>query len=139
MDRGVLLTAYEYFPLFDIECHLVMEREVTADWIANNIRYDDGDSLESDKFYGCHFDQNPPRERKGFEVYNFMIQNLTWAFPPIIVEANFGVNVLGCGFKLGAPYHLFEGTHRASYLLKMRELKLLSGDSRHTILEIRSS
>lgn len=128
-----------FFPLFDIEVHPVVEREVTADWVAKNVRYDDGESLEGDGFYGFHFAQNPPRERMGLEVYNFMIQNLTWPFSPIIVESGFAEKALGCDFQLGSPFHLFEGTHRVSYLLKMLSLGLISGDSRHSILEIRSA
>ena len=127
-----------FFPDFDLNLHEVVEREVTADWIAENVRYDDGESLESDEFYGFHFDADPPREKRGFEVYNYMIRNLAWSFPPIVVNAGFAKESLGCPFGLGYPFHLFEGTHRISYLLKMLSLGLLHGISKHTVLEIRA-
>lgn len=127
-----------FFPDFDLSLHEVVEREVTADWIAQSVRYDDDESLETGRFYGFHFDADPPREKFGFEVYNHMIRNLTWSFPPILVQADFANRTLGCHFDLGHPYHLFEGTHRISYLLKMRSLGLVSGASSHKILQIRA-
>lgn len=125
-----------YFPNFNPDEHVVIEREVSPNWINENVRYDHSLELDDERFYGFHF-KNYPNERPHFHVYNFMIQHYTWPFPPIFVQRDFAREELGSHDWLGTPFHLFEGCHRISYLLKMLQMKLIDGESRHTVLEIR--
>ncbi len=127
----------EYFPLFDVAKHAVIERKVTSDWVYHNLRYDENESLESDNFYGWQYEEYL-NSGSDYSIFVEMKKNKTWPFAPIIVESSFAMSELGSNSTLGSPYHLFEGTHRVSYLLKMLSLDLIKSHSLHKVFEIQA-
>ena len=127
----------EYFPGFDIGRHSIIESRLSAKWIAENVRYDNDEKLYGGGFFGWHVDQYPVHQiPEELYVLRFMKENWTWPFPPVIVERQFALEDLGSKCLLGGPYHLFEGTHRVSYLLRMLEVGLVSPGSMHLFLQI---
>jgi hypothetical protein len=127
----------ELFPLFDLERHKVRRISVTAGWIADSIRYDRNEALDSDSFYGFHVDQLIERGTStGACLVTRMVESGTWPNAPIIVSHAFEVNELGAPLNLGAPYHLFEGCRRVSYLLAMLRHGLVDANSMHEVLEL---
>lgn len=125
-----------YFPEFDIETNKVVVRRVSASWVQAQVRYDSNDSLEAG-FYGEHVDaflktKVPPLGTFVQEMFTAQ----TWPFRPVIVGNECGIGVLGSKMPLGKPFHLIEGCHRVSYLLRMLALGHLSPDSEHSLLEV---
>lgn len=125
-----------YLPRFDVKVNKVVVRQVSAQWIKESVRYDDNKSLEN-SFYGFHV-ENASRLPKPLQppLLREMLTNKTWPFLPVIVEHDHGVKDLGSKQTLGHPYHLIEGCHRVSYLLKMLELGCIAPDSKHDVLEV---
>jgi hypothetical protein len=125
----------QYFPKFSFDEHSVINRKVNAEWIRGNVRYDDNKDLT--EFWRDQFNQfYKTKEACHYPIFRHMVKELTWPFPPVIVENRFGIEVLGSPMNLGSPYHLIEGTHRTSYLLTMLENRIINGGSMHDVLEI---
>ena len=111
-------------------------RRITARWLKDNVRYDDGESMEFGRFFAEHVDEYDSVTKRGMPMVKDMIAKGTWPFRPIIVEHDFGTKNLGSEYDLGSPYHLYEGCHRTSYLLRMLRLGYITPDSVHEILEV---
>jgi hypothetical protein len=126
----------DYFPNFDAKTNKVIVHRVTARWVKENVRYDDGESIEFGRFFGGDVDEYNPATLQGKPMVKDMISKGTWPFRPIIIEYGFGVGTLGSEYDLGSPYHLFEGCHRTSYLLRMLALGYITADSEHDILVV---
>lgn len=67
-----------------------------------------------------------------YEIYQEMARNLTFPYPPIVMDAAF---LKDNEWRVyGRPLHLVEGTHRVSYLMRMVELGLVANDSAHEVI-----
>lgn len=126
----------DYFPGFDPKVNKVIVRRITAQWLKENVRYDKNESMESEYFFGIHVEQYDHVASRGFPMVKEMIAARTWPFRPVIVDYNLGVRELNSRYDLGRPFHLIEGCHRTSYLLKMLALGNITPDSIHEILEV---
>ena len=121
----------EYFPCFNLNSHKIQTRLVTASEIQEFVRYDNNEPVT---FWETQFD-NCRANLQPFEVeiFEHMIKNGTWPFPPVIIDNSNGFANSLSKHALGSPWHLIEGTHRVSYLNRMLELELVSPSSEHEI------
>ena len=117
----------EYFEI-DLSRRKMQFVEMTVNEIADRIRYFDNKPLD---FWFESFDSFP-QDNFEYVIYENMTKNLTFPFPPIIIDSI--VLESGEGRDYGHPIHLIEGTHRVSYLLRMLQLRLVEGDSKHTLV-----
>ena len=118
-------------PNFNLDDHQAMRIKRSTRWVRDNVRYDHGDEVT---FWRHQFDKHLDGGN-GSYVFNYMIEHRTWPFPPVIIESRFAVE-LGAPDCIGEPFHLVEGTHRVSYLLRMLELGMVSSDAEVELIEI---
>jgi len=126
----------DYFPNFNVSGNSVVVRHITAQWLRENVRYDDNESIEFGRFFGAHVEEYDISKSSEYPMVGDMIAKGTWPFLPVIIEHDVGVGKLGSQYDLGRPFHLIEGCHRTSYLLRMLALGYITSDSEHEILEI---
>ena len=126
----------DYFPWFSTRQHRVVERIVSTAWLQENVKYDDGESLESESFYGFQVGLKVPGVSPEHDLAEFMRINATWPLRPIIVETRFAYEALGCQRHLGAPYQLLDGSRRVSILLRMLALDMVPRQGTHSVLEL---
>lgn len=112
------------FPRFDVDRHSALRITRSAVWIADNVRYDHGETVD---FWCDRFHSLLGRGATSDEVSGPMLRNGMWHFPPVVVESSFALS-LGAPDDIGTPYYLIEGTHRLSYLRAMLELEMISPD-----------
>lgn len=112
------------FPRFDVELHTALRITRSAAWIADNVRYDRGETVD---FWCDRFHALLARDETSDEIFGPLLLNGTWHFPPVVVESNFALS-LGAPRDIGRPYYLIEGTHRLSYLRAMLELEMMPRD-----------
>jgi hypothetical protein len=120
----------EYFPKFDLRKHKILRRRVTAAEIQANVRYDYNQPMNH---WGWQIDDYLDSKNK-FNLTGRMVSELTWPFPPTIIDNTNGFADSLSLRSLGSPWHLIEGTHRISYLNRMLDLKMVAPDSEHEIL-----
>lgn len=125
-----------WLPGFDVTVNRVVVRRVATHWIKANVRYDDDERLDSSRFYGSEVEDKSLQNDPAYSLRRDMLSANTWPFRPVIVKHEHAVQNLGGWSGLGRPYHLIEGCHRISYLLKMVELGLVSPNSEHEVLEV---
>jgi len=122
------------FPGFDARRHMARRTQQTAGWVYDNVRYDDNEDVD---FWFDQFDAHLSTGQSNSEIFDHMIEQGEWPFPPVIVEATFAAT-LGAKKKedLGEPYHLIEGTHRVSYLRRMIQLGMVSRGKAVSVIKL---
>ena len=124
----------ELFPNFNPKIHAARRRIVTMQWIYDNIRYNANAKINNWNFHvDMQLDCKDPRT---YHVLKYIRENKTWPFPPVIINANFGIKLGISAAQVGRPYYLVEGTHRVSYANRMFELNELKNDAEMEIIEI---
>lgn len=122
----------ELLPGFDVNLHNARRIGKTTGWIRENVRYDNSEELD---FWFEHFDSLASHANPQYEIYVSMIKNGTWPFPPVVISAAVAAN-LGAPPFIGRPYHLIEGTHRISYLLRMLQKGMISELGVHDLIAV---
>lgn len=107
----------EYYPWFDIRTASFRRIMLTSEEVSARVRYFEKHPVE---MWGLQFDEYL-RTRPRYIIFERMSAELTWPFPPILLENTNG-RLKGLGRNCGQPLHLIEGTHRVSYLCRMLEL-----------------
>jgi hypothetical protein len=133
--RQVVYDHYEYFndqyPWFVMDDYEFVSISLRADKIARDIRYFDGEPLNTSSFWHDQFDYFFDTQ-PDYAVFTEMMRRRTFPFPPIVLDPRDVPE--GEGRSYGKPLHLIEGTHRVSYLTRMLELGLITGDSQHDLV-----
>lgn len=120
----------DYFPDFNLDTHKIEIRSVTARQVQRYVRYDENEPVT---FWAEQFDQFRAKAHYRYPIFEHMIRNRTWPFPPVVIDNTNGF-ATSLGMRaLGSPWHLVEGTHRVSYLNRMLELGLITPSSQHEI------
>lgn len=139
LDRDFILQiCYEhparfdrYLPGFDPDIHVARRGTRNTQWIRRNIRYDRNEELD---FHWSHFNEHLAGRRSGYWVFDSMIREETWPFPPVVISESFALELGAAPQIVGGPYWLIEGTHRVSYLLRMYDIGRVSGSAEHPII-----
>jgi len=121
------------FPKFDVHKHKIERISLTAKMIYRNVRY--GDNKKLDFWYFQVDECLSGSSNLSYPQLQYCMEYKKWSFCPVIIEHDFGI-ALG-GDRLGRPFHLIEGTHRVSFINRLFELDVVSGDSLHELLAIR--
>lgn len=121
----------DHYPDFDINERELVTVQMKATDFAARIRYFDDKPMDwwrtqYDEFRKTNYD---------YEIYQEMTRNLTFPYPPIVIDSAFLVDNEWCVY--GRPLHLVEGPHRVSYLMRMVELGLVTKESMHEIVYIK--
>ena len=127
----------DLLPNLDLAIHQPVRREVSASWIAQAVRYDDNERLDSSLFYSSDVEDYLEQGRsRGGWLLSQMLEQATWPHAPIIVASAFASNELHITLPIGPHYHLMEGCRRVSFLLGMLRTGLISPESKHEVVEL---
>jgi hypothetical protein len=122
----------DLLPEFDPERHSAVRVGRSLGWVYDNVRYDHNAELD---FWHEQFDAFRESEDTRYEIFAHMMQTGTWPLPPVIIKAEFALR-LGASKDIGKPYHLIEGTHRASYARRMVQVGLTSRNHPVEVIEL---
>ncbi len=122
----------DYFPNFDPQRHRAFQQVRTMGWVYDNLKYDRNKELN---FWYTQFDQFEETDMGSYLKFE-MLKMKSWPVPPVIVEAEFAVELGAFPSIVGRPYYLIEGTRRVSYARRMMELGLLDSQTNVTLVEI---
>ncbi len=115
-----------HYPTFEIDQFNFELIELSVAEVNEKIRYFNNRPLND--WWGAQYDEFEQADQQ-YIIYQFMSQNHTVPFPPILIDSTSWENK--DALPLGSPLHLVEGTHRVSYLLRMAERGIISWGSRH--------
>ena len=105
----------------------------TAQWVLENLQYFDGRDVFEE--WSWHVDLFLIEGRKGSPLLQSMLENRTWSFPPVVVDAR-TARELGLN-STGDKYFLTEGTHRVSYLSRLVALGRIEHTQLVELIEVR--
>lgn len=121
-------------PGFDPTLHCAVRSNRKAIWILENVIYYDGTDIRDE--WAWHVDRRLAYGSFSSSVLESMVQNETWTFPPVVIEASLA-RALGLATPEG-NYFLIEGTHRVSYLSRLFQLGRIQPDQSLEVIEIRT-
>lgn len=122
----------ELLPGFDVGQHCARRIRKTAGWIEENVRYENGERVD---FWFDHFDELLSNADPQYEIFVSMVKKGTWPFPPVVITPEFATEIGGHTY-FGEPYHLIEGTHRVSYLIRMLQKTMVTKSSLHELITL---
>ena len=116
----------DHYPDFLIGDYEFKITKLTVADVKNKVRFFNGESLV--EMWGFQYDEF---EKKDYDyvIFQRMSHEKTPPFPPIIIDSSKLVD--NSWREYGRPLHLIEGTHRASYLLRMAERNIIDWESEH--------
>lgn len=116
----------DHYPDFDIADYVYEIKKLSVNFVRDNVGFFRGESLA--EMWGLQFDQFEEKDNK-YSIYQSMAKDKTPPFPPVVIESS---KLKDSGWRIyGRPYHLIEGTHRTSYLLRMAQRGIISWESKH--------
>ncbi len=126
----------DYFPKFDLKKNRIERIQLSTAEIYENVRYDFNDELDYWYFMiDDYFDKQKLDIFQKYKVLNYVIKNKTWSFPPVVIK-NEIARTLG-NKCYGEPIHLFEGTHRISFIRRLYEREEIEANSKHELFMIK--
>lgn len=121
----------DHYPDFNIEDYRIEVEYLSAQEANNLIRFFNDEAMD---WWGEQYEEFK-RENFDYIIFQEMSKNLTFPFPPILIEPT---KLKGEGWRAcGHPLHLIEGTHRVSYLRHMLSEGITSPDSKHQFIILR--
>jgi hypothetical protein len=121
----------EHFPDFVLQDYTIDVEVFLASQIRDQVRYLQNASVDLwasqfDHFHAINHD---------YMIYRHMVEKLTPPFPPVVIDSS---RLVDEGWRVyGRPFHLIEGTHRVSYLMRMLERGMIAENSAHKLVTLR--
>jgi len=120
-----------HYPDFDLSVYRFSVEYMTAEESYNQIKFFNNKPVTE---WGVQYDEFK-RRNQDYVIYQRMSEDLTWPFPPILIQST---ALVDSGWRIyGRDIHLIEGTHRVGYLRRMLELGEIMPESVHTFVMLR--
>lgn len=117
----------DHYPNFELDDYTFSICSMTASEAVLQIRFFGNREMRMWCWQYDYFE----RKNQNYSVFRAMSENGTAPFPPILIDSS---KLEHDYYLYGRPFHLIEGTHRVSYLIRMLERGLIFPNSLHSFV-----